>query len=138
MSILRGLLRLLAFVFNIAAGFFLFAVGFVGSLAGENIHFPLIPSVEGETLKWTLMGLGLFALGSTFLALFPSKLVRLLMVLWNLLVVGLLICAVTRASYRFDGMDHFRQGALLLAVALLALWGAWAQMKGASRPIDTD
>ena len=64
MSLLRGLLRLLAFVFNIAAGFFLFAVGLVGSLAGEDVHFPLVPVSEGETLKWTLIGLGLFAIWS--------------------------------------------------------------------------
>lgn len=138
MSILRGLLRLLAFVFNIATGLFLFGAGFVGSLAGEAIHFPLIPGVEGETLKWTLMGLGLFALAATVLALLPVKPVRLLMVLWNLLVVGLLICAVTRSSYRFEGMGHFRQGAILFAISLLALWGAWAQMKGASRPAETE
>lgn len=138
MSILRGLLRLLAFVFNIATGLFLFGVGFIGSLAGEDVQFPLVPVMEGETLKWTLMGLGLFALASTVLALLPVKPLRLLMVLWNLLVVGLLICAVTRSSYRFDGMGHFRQGAIVFAISLLALWGAWAQMKGAARPADTE
>lgn len=138
MSILRGLLRLLAFVFNIATGLFLFGVGFIGSLAGEDVQFPLVPVVEGETLKWTLMGLGVFALASTVLALLPVKPLRLLMVLWNLLVVGLLICAVTRSSYRFDGMEHFRQGAIVFAISLLALWGAWAQMKGAARPVDID
>jgi hypothetical protein len=135
MSILRGLLRLLAFVFNSAAGLFLFAVGFVGSLAGEEIHFPLVPGA-GENLKWTLMGLGLFALVSTVLALLPARPVRLLMVLWNLLVVVLLIYAVTRSSYRFAGMEHFRYGAMVFAVSLLALWGAWAQMKAAGRLSD--
>ena len=135
---LRGLLRLLAFVFNIAVGLFLFGIGFIGSLSGEDISFPLVPGVIGETLKWTLMGLGLFALASTILALLPVKPVRLLMVLWNLLVVGLLICAVTRSSYRFDGTEHFRQGAILFAISLLALWGAWAQLKGAARRADVE
>jgi hypothetical protein len=138
MSILRGLLRLLAFVFNIAAGLFLSGVGLIGSLTGEDVHFPLIPSVTGETLKWTLIGLGLFALGSTVLALIRSKAARFLMVLWNLLVVGLMICAVTRSSYRFAGMEHFRLGAIVFAVGLLALWGAWAQMKAAGRPVEME
>jgi hypothetical protein len=134
MSMLRGLLRLLAFVFNIAIGFFLFAVGLLSSLAGEDVHFPLVPSVQGETLKWTLIGLGLFALVATLLALLPGKPARLLMVLWNLLVVGLLISAGMRSGYRFDGMAQFRQGAILLGISLLALWGAWAQLKAGGRP----
>ncbi len=138
MSMLRGLLRLLAFVFNIAAGFFLFGVGFLGSLAGEDIHFPLVPAVEGEALKWTLMGLGLFALVAVVLALLPAKPLRLLMVLWNLLVVALLICAATRTDYRFNGPDQLRDGAILLAVALLALWGAWVQMKAGGRPASIE
>jgi hypothetical protein len=134
MSILRGLLRLLAFVFNIAAGLFLFGVGLIGMLTSED--FPLIPAVEGDTLKWTLIGLGLFALASTVLALLPVKPIRFLMVLWNLAVVGLLICAVTRSSYRFSGIEHFRVGAIFFAVSLLALWGAWAQMKAAGRRFE--
>jgi hypothetical protein len=138
MSILRGLLRLLAFVFNIAAGLFLLGIGFIGSLTGEAIHFPLIPGVEGETLKWTLIGLGLFAVASTLLALLPVTPLRFLMVLWNLLVVGLMICAVTRSSYRFAGMEDFRQGTIFFGVSLLALWGAWAQMKAASRQFEME
>jgi hypothetical protein len=138
MFFIRGLLRLLAFAFNIAVGVFLLGVGFIASLTGENIHFPLVPGVEGETLKWTLIGLGLFALTSTFLSLVPSKAVRSLMVLWNLLVIGLLICAVARSSYRFESEEHLHNGLVFSAVALLALWGAWAQMKSAQRKDATD
>lgn len=138
MSFLRGLLRLLAFVFNIVVGFLLFGIGFVGSLAGEDMHFPLVPAVEGEALKWTLMGLGLFALLSTLLALLPSKPIRFLMLLWNLLVVALLICALTRTSYRFDGMEHFQRGAIFFAVAVLALWGAWSQLKAGGRTANLE
>jgi hypothetical protein len=134
MRFIRGILRLFAIIFNLAAGFFLIGIGFLGSLTGEDIHFPLVPSVEGEALKWTLMGLGLFAIGSTLLALTRSTFLRFLMVLWNLLVVGLLVCAATRSSYRFEGEEHFRQGLILFGASLLALWGAWAQMKAARRP----
>jgi hypothetical protein len=129
MRFVRGPLRALAFIFNLVVGFFLFGVGFVGSLAGEDLHFPLIPAVEGDALTWTLMGLGLFALAATFLAFLRIKLVRVLMVLWNLTVVGLLICAMTRSSYRFQGPEDFRNGLIFFALSLLALWGAWAQMK---------
>lgn len=129
MGFVRGLLRLLAIIFNLLVGFFLFGVGFIGSLTGEELKFPLVPAVEGEALTWTLMGLGLFALAATVLSLARSKAARMLMLLWNLLVVSLLICALTRTSYRFDGPEDFRNGAIFFAVALLALWGAWAQMK---------
>lgn len=129
MRFVRGPLRLLAIIFNLLVGFFLFGVGFIGSLTGEELKFPLVPGVEGEALTWTLMGLGLFALAVTVLSLVRVKIVRLLMVLWNLLVVSLLICALTRTSYRFDGPEDFRNGAIFFAISLLALWGAWAQMK---------
>jgi hypothetical protein len=128
MRFVRGLLRLLAIVFNLVVGFFLFGVGFIGSLTGEDLHFPLIP-VGGDALTWTLMGLGLFALAATVLSLLRFKIVRLLMVLWNLLVAGLVGYAIVRSSYRFSGPEDFRNGMIFFAVSLLALWGAWAQMK---------
>ncbi|MEX2300831.1 MAG: hypothetical protein WD733_07845 [Bryobacterales bacterium] len=131
MRFVRGLLRLLAIVFNLVVGFFLFGVGFIGSLTGEDLHFPLIP-VGGDALTWTLMGLGLFALAATVLSLVRLSVVRFLMVLWNLLVVGLVGYAIVRSSYRFNGPEDFRNGMIFFAVSLLALWGAWAQMRAAT------
>lgn len=135
MSFVRGLLRLLAIAFNLAVGFFLLGIGFIGSLTGEEIVFPLVPVLEGESLKWALMGLGLFAVLATFISLLPAKPLRLLMVLWNVLVVALLICAMTRSTYRFQGPEHFQNGVIVFLISLLALWGAWAQMRAAGRPV---
>jgi hypothetical protein len=131
MRFVRGPLRLLAIIFNLVVGFFLFGVGFIGSLTGEDLHFPLVP-VGGDALSLTLMGLGLFALAATVLSLVRSSVVRFLMVLWNLLVVGLVGYAIVRSSYRFNGPEDFRNGMIFFAVSLLALWGAWAQMRAAS------
>jgi hypothetical protein len=136
MSVFGWLLRVIAIVFNVVLGLFLLGVGAMGWLTGEDLRFDLIPAVKGESLVRTLIGMGLFALLSVLLALSGGKLGSVLMLLWNLLVVSLLVYAGAWSSYRFDGMEHFQKGLLLLGAALLALWGSWIQLRRPRRPKD--
>lgn len=128
------LLRLFALAFNLALAVFLFGVGFIGSLQGEQIHFELVPGIDPEYMSLTLMGLGVFGLFSILLAWVRSKLARLPMLLWNLLVCSLLICAFARPSYRFDGIEHLQQGAILFVLSLFALVGSWLVLRAARSP----
>lgn len=129
MQLLGGVLRLITFVFNFLLALFLLGIGLVGLMSGEDIHFEELPGVAPESMAPVLVGLALFALLSTALSLKPLKIGRLLMVLWNLLVVSALVCDFTRPSYRFDGMEHFTNGVILFAVALLALLGGWVHLR---------
>ena len=128
MFIVRGVLRLIAFAFNLVLGLFLLGVGFLGWCSGEDVLFEVIPLVEGDALIYTLVGSGLFALLATGLAI-RSRAGALLMLAWNALVVSILVCAFTRPSYTFAGMDHFTKGVYLFALSLLALWGGWMNFR---------
>ena len=129
MSFVRGVLRLIAFAFNLALGVFLLGVGFLGWSSGEAVHLDVIPLVEGDALVHTLLGSGLFALVATGLAFRPNRAGMLLMLIWNGLVVSILVCAFTRSSYTFAGMDHLLDGVYLFAASLLALGGSWVNLR---------
>ena len=132
MKFVRLILRLFATVFNLVVALFLLGVGFIGWMEGHDVHFDLVPGVEPENMAVTLIGLALFALLAIALSLKRSKLARMLMLLWNLLVSGLLVCAFARPSYKFDGMEHLHQGIILFLISLIALYGSWTAIKQAS------
>jgi len=132
MKFVRLILRLIAVVFNLAVALFLLGVGFIGWLEGQDVNFDLVPGVEPENMAVTLIGLGLFGLLAVALSLKRSKPARMLMLLWNLLVSSLLVCAFARSSYKFDGMEHLQQGIILFLISLIALWGAWTAVKHSS------
>lgn len=129
MGFLRVLARLIAFPFNFLLGAFLLGVGFIGWVTGHDLHIDELPGVEPESTALTLMGLGAFALLSTILAFQKTRPRRTPMFLWNLLVVGVLVCNLTRPSYRFNGIEHFGYGALAFFTALFALLGSWSHLR---------
>ena len=126
--------RLIVIVFNLVVALFLLGVGFIGWMEGHDVNFDLVPGVEPENMALTLIGLALFALLAVALSLKRSKLARMLMLLWNLLVSGLLVCAFARPSYKFDGMEHLHHGIILFLISLIALWGSWTAIKQLSPP----
>ena len=129
MKFVRFALHLFATVFNLVVAIFLLGVGFIGWLEGHDVNFDLVPGVEPENMALTLIGLALFALLAIALSLKRSKLARMLMLLWNLLVSSLLVCAFARPSYRFDGMEHLHQGLIFFLISLIALYGSWTAIK---------
>ena len=129
MRLLRGLLRAIAVLFNLALGVFLLGVGLIGWSSGEEVRMGVIPGLEGETVATALVIGSLLALAATLLSLTGNSFARILMLLWNVLVVGLLICAFVRSSYRFEGEEHFYNGLKLFGVAFLAMIGAWWHLR---------
>ncbi len=132
MKFVRFALRLFAIVFNLVVALFLLGVGFIGWMEGHDVNFDLVPGVEPENMAVTLIGLALFALLAIALSLKRSKLARMLMLLWNLLVSSLLVCAFVRPSYKFDGMEHLHHGLILFLISLIALYGSWTAIKQVS------
>ena len=132
MKFVRWILRLIAIVFNLAVALFLLGVGFIGWVEGQDVHFDLVPGVEPENMALALIGLGVFGLLSIALSRTRSKSARMLMLLWNLLVSGLLVYAFFGPSYKFDGMEHLHHGLILFLISLIALWGSWITVKRAS------
>ena len=130
MFLVRAVLRLIAFAFNLVVSLFLFSVGFLGWSSGQDVYLEVIPLVEGDALIYTLLGGGVFGLLTTVLGR-RSRIGALLMLVWNGLLVSILVCAFTRPSYTFAGMDHFMNSLYLFAFSLLALWGSWMNFRAA-------
>lgn len=129
MRLLRGLLRAIAVLFNLALGVFLLGVGLIGWSSGEEVRMEVIPGLEGETVATALVIGSLLALAATLLSLTGNRFARILMLLWNVLVVGLLVCAFFRPSYRFEGEEHFYNGLKFFGAAFLAMLGAWWHLR---------
>ena len=113
---------------HLALGLFCLGLGLVGLLNGGGMDIALLP-FEPENTAGVLAGAGLFALVAVFTAFGRSGLARSLLAVWSLAVVGILIAAFFRGSYRFDGMEGFQMYAACLGVALLALLGSLARRR---------
>ncbi len=127
--IARAVLVVFAYLFNLLLAVFVLGVGILGSWTGEAVHFNLIPLLEGDALVNALWGGGTFGILALLLSIGRVTALRLPMLLWNIAVLSLLICAFTRSSYRFSGMDDFQRLAGLTALAILALWGSWSHFR---------
>ena len=104
----------------------------VGALTlgnGETLHFDVVPLLEGDTLAQALLAMGILGLIALGLLLRMKTAASWLLFLWNLGIVSVLVCALTRSSYRFEGMDHFVNGVYLSLLALAALVGSWLQVR---------
>jgi hypothetical protein len=133
MRYLSGLFRLLAVLYTLVLSLFLLGVGALALWTGETLHFEVVPLLEGDTLGQALMGMGLLGLIALILLFRLKQPASWLLLLWNLGVISILVCALTRSSYRFAGMDHFVNGVYFSLLALAALLGSWLQVRTAGR-----
>ena len=127
--IARAVLMVFTFGFNLLLALFLLGIGILGSWTGEAVHFDLIPLLKDDALVYTLWAGGAFGILALLLSIARVTLLRLPMLLWNIAVLSLLICAFTRSSYRFSGMDDFQRLVALTVLAILALWGSWSHFR---------
>lgn len=128
MTALGRIFGYLSILANLLLALFLLGLGLIGSMAGGDMTIALLP-VEPETTATALIVGGLFALVSVVLALRSGRPSRTLLVLWSLLVSGVLLAAFFRASYRFDGEEHFRMGVWIFLGSLLLLFGSFMRWK---------
>jgi hypothetical protein len=126
--IARAVLIVFTYLFNLALAVFTLGIGIMGSWTGEPVHFDLIP-LQGGPLVNTLWGLGAFGILALVLSFGRTKMLRLPMLLWNIAVLSLLVCAFTRPSYRFGGWDDFLNLIWLTVLAIVALWASWSHLR---------
>lgn len=134
MHIVSRLLALLSVAVHLVLGLFLLGLGVLGVSAGSEMKIDLIP-VEPESMALTLIVAGLIAIVAAVLALRPAKAGRLLLVAWSFVVSAVLLAALFRPAYRFDGEEGFWNWALLLLASLVVFLGTVAQARssGAGR-----
>lgn len=128
MIVLGRILGYLSILTNLLLGLFLVGIGLIGAMEGADMKIDLIPAAP-ESMATLLICAGLFALIAVALALRGGRGARSLLVLWSLAVSGVLLAAFFRASYRFEGEEHFRFGVWVFLASVLLLIGSYKRWK---------
>ena len=115
------LLRLFAFLFELALSLFLLGLGIAASANGANgLNLGMLPW-EGRTLTRAILILGMLGLACVLLA--GSRL-RWIFPLWCLFVLILMIRGFFLSSYSFADANQFQFALGLTAGALIAFLGS--------------
>jgi hypothetical protein len=125
-SRLRAVMRIYSFLFHGLLALFLLAVSLVALTSGAALHLEMLPW-SGQTATYVLLGASLFGLLCLLLAL--KRTARLLFFLWSLAVFVLLVKWFFLSPYRFGGAPGFRTAVYLTIGSLLAIFGAWFQLR---------
>ncbi len=76
---------------------------------------------------------GIFAVLASGLAFRPRGWARFPLVMWSLGLLAVLVAAVFRGTYRFDGIEAFGDHALLVAGATILLGSSCLRFRSAAR-----
>jgi hypothetical protein len=129
MRAIGSVLRLFAFLFNLALSLALFLVALLVFSSGRhNMRLAPVP-LTGSTLTYTLLLASIYGFVAMVLALRKSRGARAPMLLWNIVVAVLVAWTPVRGQFSFATKDDLTWGAYLLVGSLLALWGAWLQLR---------
>jgi hypothetical protein len=123
---LKVLMRLFSYLFHGLLALFLLAVSAVALSSGQPLHFEVLPWQGRELTLWVLLG-ALLGLISVILAI--RRVWRPLFFLWSLIVLLMMARGFFFSGYYFAGRDEFLRALYLTAAALIAVFGAWFQLR---------
>ena len=125
MEVFKAIVRFLSYLFHTLLALFLLAVSVLAMAGGaRSLHLDMLPWT-GSTLTFALFFGSLFGLSTVLMALMGT--LRPLFFLWSLAVTVLLVKGYFLSGYYFAA-GEVRTALFLLAVSILALFGAWFQM----------
>jgi hypothetical protein len=120
-SALGFLLRLFAYLYQLALSLFLIGLGLVAWASGPtDLNLGMLPW-QGAALTWIILALGIVGLACVVLA--GSRL-RWIFPLWCLFVLTMMIRGFFLSSYSFAGANQFQLAVGLTAGALVAFLGS--------------
>jgi hypothetical protein len=123
---LKALMRIFSYLFHGLLTLFLLGLAIVALSSGQPLQLTMLPW-EGQPLTYWLLGTALIGLISVVLAIFRKW--RPLFFLWSLLVLAMLVRGFFLSHYYFTGPSEFHDALYLTAAALIAVLGAWFQMR---------
>jgi hypothetical protein len=125
------LLRIYSYLFHLALALLLLGISVVAMASrSHTLNLGMLPW-KGTTLTHWLFGAGVVGLLSIVLA-WTGKL-RFLFLLYAVAVFGMLVRGYFLSGYSFSGKDEFRFAIWLTAGALVAVFGAWSQVRKKAR-----
>lgn len=128
MEAVKALMRFFSYLFHGLLALFLMAVSGLALASGPGtLHFEMLPWT-GSTLAYVVFFGSLIGLLSVLLAMAGK--VRLLFFLWAFVVAILMLKGFIFSGYHFEP-GSFKTAVYLMIAALIALPGAWFQLRAA-------
>jgi len=129
----RAVVRVFSYLFHGLLTLLLLALAAMALSSGQTLHLDMLPW-HGQSLSYWLLFSALAGLVSLILAILRTW--RLLFVLWSLAVLVVMVRGFFLGPYEFAGRPEFYRALCLSAGALIAVLGAWFQLRlkaGAAR-----
>jgi hypothetical protein len=129
--ILKAIMRYFAYLFHIVLALFLLALSGIAISTGTgSLRLGMLPW-SGDSLNYILLGSALVGLLTVLLAM--KGVFRFLFLIWSFLVFVMLVKGYIFSRYAFQP-NEFRIALYLIGASLLALLGAWFQLRTSARP----
>jgi hypothetical protein len=130
MSIVKALMRYFSYLFHFGLALFLILLSGVAITSGAGqLRLGMLPW-SGDTLNYVLFFGALAGLATVLLAM--KGVLRFLFLIWAFLVFVLLVKGYIFSRYTFQP-NEFRLALYLIAGSLLAVLGAWFQLRTGTR-----
>lgn len=126
MAALRVLMRVFSYAFHGILTLFLLGIAVMALSSGQPLQLAMLPW-QGQTLTWWLLCGAAVGLLSVVLAIFRRW--RPLFFLWSLVVLAVMTRGFFFSHYYFAGPPEFHRALYLTGGALIAVLGAWFQMR---------
>jgi hypothetical protein len=123
---MRAVVRVFSYLFHGLLTLFLLAIAAMALTSGQILHLDMLPW-HGQSLSYWLLFSALAGLVSLILAILRTW--RLLFVLWSLAVLVVMVRGFFLGPYEFAGRPEFYRALYLSAGALIAVLGAWFQLR---------
>lgn len=128
--IFKAIMRYFSYLFHILLAVVLIAISGVAISSGSGLRLGMLPWT-GDTLNYVLLFGALVGLVTVLLAM--KGVLRILFLIWSFLVFVMLVKGYIFSRYQF-APNEFRTALYLILGSLLALFGAWFQLRTGPRP----
>jgi hypothetical protein len=126
----KAIMRYYSYLFHLLLAIVLIALSGLAMGSGIGLRLGMLPW-SGDALNYALFFGALAGLVVTLLAM--KGVLRILFLIWSFLVFVLLVKGYIFSSYKF-APNEFRTAAWLIVGSLLAVFGAWFQLRTDARP----
>lgn len=127
-SAMRSVLGLISVFVVLLLGAFCFGLAMLARIDGGSLYVPLLP-VDPESAALAMAAVGCVGVGAALLALKKARLARIPLLVWSLGLALVLVAAVFRGSYQFDGLAGLGRHGWLLLGSLVVAWGSWLRYR---------
>lgn len=128
--IFKAIMRYYSYLFHLLLAIVLIALSGLAMASGIGLRLGMLPW-SGDALNYALFFGALAGLLVTLLAM--RGVLRILFLIWSFLVFVLLVKGYIFSGYKF-APNEFRTAIYLIVASLIAVFGAWFQLRTSGRP----